>query len=125
MTEKIKLFELANRKIENQQEFMAFYLRKYLEIERISEKKLCSELNCSIEAYYKLALCKAPDFNALNFITRLKNISKYTGIEVWGLSRIIKRVNTIHAFSETDATAYLMAARDMNKQNKDNNKNEN
>jgi len=123
MNDKIKLLRLANNKITDNSEFIAFYLKKYGEFEKVSEKEICSNLNCSIEDYYKLALCKAPDVKANDFTSRLNNISQYTGIAVFGLSKIIKRVHSIMTFSENESTAYLMAARDKN--NRKDNTNEN
>ncbi len=115
MSDKIKLLQLANVKIADNSEFIAFYLKKYGEFENVSEKEICSNLNCSVEDYYKLALCKAPDVNSNEFASRLNNISQYTGIAVFGLSNIIKRVHSIMKLSENESTTYLMAARDKNK----------
>jgi len=124
MNEKEKLLQLAYDKIADNSEFMAFYLKKYGEFEKISEQEICSNLNCSVEDYYKLALCKAPYVNANDFVARLNNISQYTGISVFGLNNIVKRVHSIMTLSENESSAYLMAARDKNKKKGQNNDND-
>lgn len=116
MSDKIRLFEQASDKLSNNREFMAFYLEKYQEIERINQQDLCSQLNCSQEEYYNLALCKAPKADSEEFISRLNSIGQYTGVPVLGLSNIIKRVNTVLTLSKQTDKNYLIAARDKNKQ---------
>lgn len=120
MNNRVKLLQLANQKIADNNEFMGFYLRKYREFENLSEQQICSNLNCSFEDYYKLTLCKAPDVNAYDFASRLKNISDYTGITVFGLSKIIKRVHSLMTLSSDQSPSTLMAARDKNNKEQDN-----
>ena len=117
MNDKLKLLQLANNKIADNREFMAFYLKKYGEFEDLSQQQICSDLNCSFEDYYKLTLCKVPDVNVHDFASRLKKISDYTGVTVFGLSKIVKRVHTLMTLSSDQSQSTLMAARDKN--NKD------
>jgi hypothetical protein len=119
MTDKIRLLEHAARKVEADSGFIAHLIKKYLEIENISEQEILSTLHCSAEDYYKLNLCRVPDINANDFVSRLNKISNYTNSSAIELNKIIKRANSILRLSGSDVDQhnYLMAARD--KQNKD------
>lgn len=121
MSEKIKMLELASEKAANDRGFIAYLMKKYLEVENISEQEILLKLHCSIEDYYKLNLCRVPDINANDFVTRLNNISQYTNTSAIELNKIIKRANSILRLrgSGVEQHNYLIAARD--KQNKDNN----
>lgn len=119
MTDKIKLLEHAARKVEADSNFIAFLIKKYLEFEKISEQEIVSKLQCTVEDFYKLNLCRVPDINARDFVTRLNKISEYTNSSAIELNKIIKRTNSLLKLSEDniEQSNYLMAARD--KQNKD------
>jgi hypothetical protein len=113
MSETEKLLELAFKKVDEDNDFMAFVLKKYLETEKISEQELLSSLSCSLEDYYKLALCRVPKTDAQNFVERLNNISQYTHISTLELNKIIKRVDAILKFADSsNNNTLLMAARD-------------
>lgn len=124
MNNKIRLLGLANKEMATDIEFFAFYLKKYSEIEKVSEQEICSELNCSIEAYRKLALCRAPSAHSNEFIHRLNNVSQFTGIPIISLNKIIKRVDSVIALSGSKNISHLMAARDKDKP-EDSNHNDN
>lgn len=119
MSEKIKMLELASDKAATDSGFIAYLMKKYLEVENISEQEILSTLHCSVEDYYKLNLCRVPDINANDFVARLNKISEYTNSSAIELNKIIKRANSILRLSGSDVEQhnYLMAARD--KQNKD------
>jgi hypothetical protein len=120
MTDNIRLLEHAARKVEADSGFIAYLMKKYLEFENISEQEVLSTLHCTMEDYYKLNLCRVPDINASDFVSRLNNISQYTNSSAIELNKIIKRANSILRLSGSDMEQnnYLMAARD--KQNKNN-----
>jgi len=117
MSDKIKLFELATKRVVDNKDFIAFYLAKYCEIEHISRPEIIDKLGCSLEQYAKLGLCTVP---MDNYIEGLNTISEYTGTQVMMLNSIIKRVNSVTAFSGSNENKYLLAARD--KKNKDDKK---
>lgn len=119
MNDKVKILETANKKVATEKEFIAYFVSKYIEIEHITEDTIISTLNCTLENYYKLGLCRTPDINASDYLKRLNNISNYIGISSVELNKIIKRVNSVLQFTETkvDESSYLMAARDKNKKN--------
>jgi hypothetical protein len=114
MTEKINLLGMAVNKVSADKSFVAFLMKKYSEYENMSQQNLLSQLGCSEESYYKLCLCKAPDVEATDFLSRLNSISEYAQVSAIELNRIIKRANIILKLSEDEAQAqnYLMAARD-------------
>ncbi|MCB0489876.1 MAG: hypothetical protein KDC99_15445 [Cyclobacteriaceae bacterium] len=119
MDEKIKMLELASCKAAADSGFIAYLVNKYLEVENISEQEILSALHCSEEDYFKLKLCRVPDVNATDFVSRLNRISEYTNSSSVELNKIIKRANSILRLSgdNVEQHNYLMAARD--KQNKE------
>ena len=126
MSDKLKLLQIANKRAAGDCDFIAYYLVKYSEFERISEDEIMSNLNCTIENYFKLGLCRVPDVNSEDFINRLNNISEYSLVSTIELNRIIKRVNSLLMFSTDkdliNPPTYLMAARDRKKKDDDTNK---
>lgn len=116
MSENLKLFALANKKAAEDSDFLAYFLKKYSEIERISEQELIAFLNCTLQDYYKLGLCRVPDISTNDFPSRLKKISEFANVSVFELNKIIKRVSTILKFSDNITNdclnSFLMAARD-------------
>jgi hypothetical protein len=120
MSEKIKILELASRKAANDSAFIAYFLKKYSEFEKISESEILTTLRCSKEDYYKLNLCRVPDINAGDFVMRLNKIAKYTNTCTLDLNKIIKRANSILRLtgSDVEQNSYLMAARDNHYKNK-------
>ncbi len=111
MTTDLNLFKSAIVRVENNHEFMAYTLKKYCEFEQIKESELLKILDCSIEDYCKLALCKVPDMKGPDFGERLTIISEYTNIMASRLTKVIKHVNTVLKFT-TGSGTILMAARD-------------
>lgn len=114
MTEKVNLLGLAVDKVSSDKSFVAFLMKKYSEYENIPQQNLLSQLRCSEESYYKLCLCKAPDVEASDFLSRLNSISEYSHVSAIELNRVIKRANAILRLSEDEEQArnFLMAARD-------------
>lgn len=116
MNDKIKLLELANKQIASNEEFVAYFLAQYSEIENATTDTLMEALGCDIESFYKLGLCKAPTAADVNYLTELNKVSDYIGISVIALNKIIRRVDTVMQLRNSNPeNAYLMAARDKNK----------
>lgn len=118
MSDKIKLLELANKKITANKEFVAYFLDQYLAIEGTTVEALMEILKCDIESYYKLGLCKIPAVDDKNYLVQLNNVSTYTGISSLELNKIIKRVSAVVELRSND-NSYLMAARDKKKKDND------
>jgi len=111
MITKLNLLKSATARFENDPGFMAYFLKKYCEFEQISESELLSELNCTPDNYYKLALCKAPSVDVKDFNQRLNVIGEYTQIATEKLDLVINHVSTVLAFIASKENT-LMAARD-------------
>ena len=97
MSEKIKMLELASNKAANDGGFIAYLMKKYLEkVRKMFLETECfnTSLHCG-RSSYKLNLCRVPDVNANDFVTRLNNISQYTNSSAIELNKIIKRANSI------------------------------
>ena len=114
MNEKIKLLELAVEKVSSNKSYLAFLINRYLESESISRQEMRALLHCTEEDYYKLGLCKTPDIESADFLSKLNGICEYTHTSTIELNQIIKRANAIVKFSEDQLGSgnYLMAARD-------------
>lgn len=111
MNTKLNFLKSAITRVENDQEFMAYTLKKYCEFEKISEVELMSTLECSVDNYYKLALCKVPDISESDFRPRLAIISEYVNIDTSKLIKVIKHVHMVLQFT-LNTGSVLMAARD-------------
>ncbi len=85
---KVKLFKNTYDKLCNDRAFMAFYLHEVSLKENKTPDEMAALLNCSLEDYYKLALCKAPEINS-EFDTRINKIAAYTNSSPIILSNIV------------------------------------
>lgn len=114
MNEKVKLLELAVEKVSSDKSYIAFLIKRYLESESISQEEMRALLRCTEEDYYRLSLCKTPDIESADYLSRLNKICEYTHTSAIELNGIIKRANGIVKLSEdqSDSKSYLMAARD-------------
>lgn len=119
MNDKVKLLEMANKKVAGDKEFIAYFLSNYIQIEHITDDVVMTSLNCNAESYYKLGLCKAPSITDESYLDRLNNICTYIGISTLELNKIIKRVSSVLQLRDatTDEKSLLMAARDKKKKN--------
>lgn len=123
MNDKLKLLELANNKIANDSNFMAYVLDQYLSIEGKTRENIIQEISLDKEQYYKLGLCKVPLWGSENYLDDLDKIAIYVGISSMTLNGIIKRVNAVAQFKrKNQENSYLMAARDKKKKKDDPNK---
>ena len=89
---KLKLFKNTYDKLCNDRAFMAFYLNEVSLKENRTLEEMTALLNCSVEDYYKLALCKAPEINE-DFDLRIRKIAGYTNTSTIVLSNIISYSN--------------------------------
>jgi len=111
MNTKLNFLKYATTRIEDNHEFMAYTLKMYCEFEKISETELIKVLDCSVNSYYELALCKAPGIGELDFMDRLAIISEYVTIDKSKLIMVIKHVHTLLKFASQPENI-LLAARD-------------
>ena len=89
---KQKLVEITYTKLSSDKSFMAYYLEQFKLTERKTRENLLKLLHCSLEDYYKLGLCKAPDPLESNFSERILKISAYSNASFHALTDIIERV---------------------------------
>lgn len=93
-------------------------LRKYMEVESLTDVGLASELRCSPDTVWRLSLCRRPA--ADRFRADVAAICSRFGIEVGRLVAVIRRVEAVDALgavtsAESDEAtddAMLLAARD-------------
>lgn len=86
---KLKLFENTYNKLVQDTAFIAYYLEQLIVRENKTKEEVCVLLNCSTEDFYKLALCKAPEINAVDFKQRILKIAGYTNTSAIVISNII------------------------------------
>lgn len=114
MNDKLELMKKAFDKIADEPDFIAFYLKKYGEQEGKTVPDLLSELTCSEEDFYKLALCKAPEPYNLKSREVLQAIAAYTNIDEVKISKLLQHVRTVLHFQNLGNRDLLMAARARN-----------
>jgi hypothetical protein len=87
---KLKLFENTYNKLVLDKAFMAYYLEQLIVRENKTKEEVLVLLNCRPENFYKLALCKAPEINAIDFKQRILKIAEYTNTSALIISNIIE-----------------------------------
>lgn len=92
---KLKLFENTYNKLVLDKAFMAYYLEQLIVRECKTKEDVFVLLNCKSEDFYKLALCKAPEINAIDFKQRVLKIAEYTNTSALILSNIIELSLTV------------------------------
>ncbi|MEO6302644.1 MAG: hypothetical protein ABIP51_05690 [Bacteroidia bacterium] len=97
---KLGLFENTFNKLSGDRAFMAFYLNEVALKENRTQEDMIALLNCSLEDYYKLGLCKAPEINE-DLNKRIQKIAEYTNTSSLILTNIIKYC-TIEQISESN-----------------------
>lgn len=96
----IKLLVALSRRLKGDPKFMAHVLSVYSEQEGFSEDDLVRELESAPEMVVRLALCKRPDADSLDFADQVEQLSDYTLIDETLLTRIIRQVDSLSALSE-------------------------
>ncbi|MBA3682073.1 MAG: hypothetical protein H0W73_13080 [Bacteroidetes bacterium] len=87
---KLKLFEHTYNKLVLDKAFMAYYLDQLILRENKTKEEVFVLLNCLPEDFYKLALCKAPEINAIDFKQRILKIAEYSNTSALILTNIIQ-----------------------------------
>lgn len=108
MNTDLNFLKHAITSLENDQEFMAHTLKKYRDFEQISEPAMLDFLSCTMNDYYKLALCRIPDTDKSDYLSRMNAISEYTNIEPDKLLRLIKHVRIGLALDKQQGTYFLI-----------------
>jgi hypothetical protein len=80
-------------------QFMANVLFQYRQQERITDSELANHLGISSMMYIRLAMCKRPLANRLNFSDQVKQIATYVGCDSAQLAQMINQVDALVAIS--------------------------
>ncbi len=93
--------------------YLAAALERYRRETDQDEAQLAAMLGCSREALPKLALCRAPDADAVGFRQEIEQIAAFAGVRASALAQIIRSANSHEALRESlHETDGLLAARD-------------
>jgi hypothetical protein len=91
---KLKLLEHTFNKLTADKSFVAYYLEQLAITENKSQNEIIQLLNCSKENYFKLGLCKVPEINAADYVSRITIIARYATVSEVILSNIISPITT-------------------------------
>lgn len=98
--------------------FLAWYLRQYCAIEKMTYEDVAKQLEISSNDLPRLALCIAPDPAGSDFTSRIQNIAAYTGANTAHLAQFVrlaimysKQTAKVFPLSNTSA-GMLLAARE-------------
>jgi hypothetical protein len=110
-----KWLENAARRATEENWALGSLLQAYLKFERKSEPDVLQELECTIEVYRKIAICRRP--RPLRFSEDVDRISERFGLNPNRLTAVIRRAEVLATLAtprdEMAATgATLLAARD-------------
>jgi len=111
--------QLLAEKLRSNPDFMAFVLDQYCKQERISFAEVPAALEIMPEMVARLALCRTPDPDAVDFAKRVREMADFTLGDEAVLANVIRRVNTIQALSSAKEEAFLAAARDRDQEDQD------
>lgn len=95
-----KLLLALSRRLQGDPRFMAHVLSVYSEQEGLGEDDLARELDSPPELLVRLALCKRPDADSVDFAEQVQRLSDYTLIDEDLLTRIIRQVDSLAALAE-------------------------
>jgi hypothetical protein len=87
--DKLKLFEVTFNKLSDDPMYLAYYLKRLMILENKTQEELINLVGCTVEDYFKLALCKAPQPGEPDFNKRIKNIAAYTNTSEIVLGNIL------------------------------------
>lgn len=103
-------------KLRSRSDYFAFLLFEYQKLEKMNSEELRKFLESTEDNYFRLAFCRVPDANTHDFGERISRIADYANIPKAKLIKIIRRVNAIHAISESTKglpeASFLLAARE-------------
>ncbi len=96
-----QLLAFAAQKVAAREEYMAYSLTQYQQQESLTENELADLIGCSSEAYYRLALCRAPDPQVPDFEQRVQRIASYVDASPVSLAQVIQHVAITQVVPET------------------------
>ena len=106
----------AARKAAAREGYIAYFLEKYREYERLDEEALREQLGCTTTAYYRLALSRAPQQEQPDFRDHVQRIASVANVSPFELARILRHVWALQSLREAEYASgerhMLLAARD-------------
>ncbi len=102
---------LAEKLIDNP-DFMAFVLDQLCRQEGLSVLELPDALGIMPEMVTRLALCRRPEPDTVDFAKCVREIADYTLADEAVLANVIRRVSSVHSLGSAKEEAFLAAARD-------------
>lgn len=111
--------QIVAKKLRSNPDFMAFVLEQFCKQERITFAELPAVLELMPEMVTRLALCRTPDPDAIDFAKRVREMADYTLGDEAVLANVIRRVNSLQALSSAKEEAFLAAARDREQEDQD------
>ena len=103
---------LAAQKAAERENYLAF--RVYKKTKGVGDEEIARLLDCEIEAYFRLALCRLPNLEKGSFGDRVRHIAKFANASPTALAKIIKHAESVQAFNRTVSSEHrnlLLAAR--------------
>lgn len=114
MEEHTRHLFLAAQKAAEREEYLASRFRVYKETKGVGDEEIARLLDCEIEAYFRLALCRLPNLEKGSFGDRARHIAKFANASPAALAKIIKHAESIQAFNRPVSPEHrnlLLAAR--------------
>lgn len=105
--ETINLMKALVEKAQQEPSFMAYALRRYMEIQRITQEELEEYLGCSGVNFLRLALCGRPEVGTSEFKRDVCDCALYTGARETALANLLNVV----AYWDRVAAGGAVAAR--------------
>jgi hypothetical protein len=103
------LREFANR-VASDPTYIASVIRRYCELELLTEAQLATRLGITLDLLNRLKLCKVPDPSADSFADRIRAISDFTLADETTLANVIRHLQAVDALASTSCEWALPAA---------------
>lgn len=97
------LLQYAARKAARSRFFLAEYLTEFSSIHKMDEDKLAQFLGCSSGLIPKLALCRRPDPESMNFRSEVEQIAVSFNLQPLRLAQLIREVEALKALAEMES----------------------
>lgn len=114
MEEHTRHLALAVQKAAERENYLASRFSVYKKTKDIGDEEIARLLDCEIEAYFRLALCRLPYLEKGSFGDRVRHIAKFANASPVALAKIIKHAESVQAFNRPVSSEYrnlLLAAR--------------
>lgn len=116
MSSNNSISQIMLNKLEQRKDYIAWYLSQYRKNENLNDEEVTAFLESATNNTERLAMCKAPNSKAPDFMRRINSMADFTNVSPFKLSAIIRKVDSIISLqnSNTPIATSLMAAREKN-----------